>query len=73
MTDSLSLVRRLALASLIANIGIVLTGGAVRLTGSGLGCSTWPRCREDSWTATAEMGATGRSSSATAYSASWWA
>lgn len=51
-----SLVRRLALASLIANIGIVLTGGAVRLTGSGLGCPTWPRCSEDSWTATAEMG-----------------
>src|SRR5690606_13745950 len=51
-----TLVRRLALASLIANIGIVLTGGAVRLTGSGLGCPTWPRCTEESWTATAEMG-----------------
>src|SRR5690606_36576909 len=37
-------------------IGIVLTGGAVRLTGSGLGCPTWPRCTEESWTATAEMG-----------------
>lgn len=51
-----NLVRRLALASLIANIGIVLTGGAVRLTGSGLGCPTWPRCTDESWTATAEMG-----------------
>ena len=36
--------RRLALASVVVNIGIVVTGGAVRLTGSGLGCPTWPRC-----------------------------
>ena len=25
-------------------VGIILTGGAVRLTGSGLGCPTWPQC-----------------------------
>lgn len=31
-------------ANLVAQIGIVVTGGAVRLTGSGLGCSTWPQC-----------------------------
>ena len=31
---------------LVANIGIVVTGGAVRLTGSGLGCPTWPRCTD---------------------------
>ena len=37
-------------ASLVANIGIVVTGGAVRLTGSGLGCRTWPRCTEDDFT-----------------------
>lgn len=48
--------RRLALASLVANVGIVLTGGAVRLTGSGLGCPTWPRCTDGSWTSTTEMG-----------------
>jgi heme a synthase len=36
--------RRLALASLLANIGIVATGGLVRLTNSGLGCPTWPDC-----------------------------
>ena len=41
--------RGFALASLIANIGIVVTGGAVRLTGSGLGCPTWPRCDADSY------------------------
>ena len=42
--------RRLGWATLLANIGIVLTGGAVRLTASGLGCPTWPRCTEDSFT-----------------------
>ena len=36
--------RPAAIASLVVNIGIVLTGGVVRLTGSGLGCPTWPRC-----------------------------
>lgn len=40
----------------MANVGIVLTGGAVRLTESGLGCPTWPRCTDQSWTATSEMG-----------------
>lgn len=30
--------------------GIVVTGGAVRLTGSGLGCPTWPRCTSGSYT-----------------------
>ncbi len=42
--------RRLGWATLVANIGIVLTGGAVRLTGSGLGCPTWPRCTDRSFT-----------------------
>lgn len=46
----------LAVANLIANMGIVLTGGAVRLTGSGLGCPTWPKCTPDSLVNTAEMG-----------------
>ena len=43
-------VRRLAWATLLANIGIVITGGAVRLSGSGLGCPTWPRCTDKSFT-----------------------
>ena len=38
--------RRFAYLTLAANITIVLTGGAVRLTGSGLGCPTWPECTE---------------------------
>jgi cytochrome c oxidase assembly protein subunit 15 len=47
-------VRRLALASVIANAAIVVTGGAVRLTSSGLGCPTWPRCTSGSYTPTSE-------------------
>lgn len=46
----------LAWATLISNIGIVITGGAVRLTASGLGCPEWPRCTADSWVSTPEMG-----------------
>jgi cytochrome c oxidase assembly protein subunit 15 len=36
----------------IANVVIVVTGGAVRLSGSGLGCPTWPSCTENSLTPT---------------------
>jgi heme a synthase len=36
--------RRILLANLLAQVGIVLTGGVVRLTGSGLGCPTFPQC-----------------------------
>lgn len=46
----------LAVANLLANIGIVVTGGAVRLTGSGLGCPTWPRCTDESYVAHGELG-----------------
>lgn len=49
-------VRAIAWASLVSQTLIVGTGGAVRLTGSGLGCPTWPRCTEDSFVATPEMG-----------------
>lgn len=45
-----------AWATLVVQIGIVGTGGLVRLTGSGLGCPTWPRCTDDSLVATSEMG-----------------
>ncbi|GAB2544464.1 COX15/CtaA family protein [Brachybacterium huguangmaarense] len=30
--------------NLVCQMGIIVTGGIVRLTGSGLGCSTWPNC-----------------------------
>lgn len=42
--------------SLATQILIVVTGGLVRLTGSGLGCPTWPKCTDDSLVSTAEMG-----------------
>ena len=38
------------IANLVAQIVIVGTGGAVRLTGSGLGCSTWPMCEPGEFT-----------------------
>ena len=46
-------VRTLSPASgflLFAQAAIVVTGGAVRLTGSGLGCPTWPECTPGSYT-----------------------
>ena len=49
-------VKFFAWASLVSQTLIIGTGGAVRLTGSGLGCPTWPRCTEDSLVSTPEMG-----------------
>lgn len=43
-------------ALLVANTVIILTGGLVRLTGSGLGCPTWPRCTEESFTPHSSLG-----------------
>jgi heme a synthase len=48
--------RRLAWATLAANCLLIVTGGAVRLTGSGLGCPTWPRCTGASFTPHDAMG-----------------
>ena len=42
--------RRVVLVNLILEVGIVVTGGLVRLTGSGLGCPTWPQCVPGSFT-----------------------
>lgn len=50
-------IKKTAWAVAIANIVLVISGGIVRLTGSGLGCDSWPRCTSDgSWTTTPEMG-----------------
>lgn len=51
-----ALMRRLAWASLVANVAIVVSGGVVRLTGSGLGCPTWPRCTDESFVPHGELG-----------------
>ncbi len=52
-------VERWAWASVMANTVIVLTGGLVRLTGSGLGCPTWPRCTDQSFVPHRELGVHG--------------
>jgi heme a synthase len=39
--------RRITLAALVALSVIVVSGAAVRLTGSGLGCDDWPRCNSE--------------------------
>ena len=41
-------VRRVYVANLVAQMGIIVTGAVVRLTSSGLGCPTWPRCTGES-------------------------
>lgn len=48
--------RSLAVANLSVNIIIVVTGGVVRLTSSGLGCPTWPRCTDGSYVPHEELG-----------------
>ncbi|WP_426182715.1 COX15/CtaA family protein [Microbacterium sp. TWP3-1-2b2] len=48
--------RVLAWLSFIAEVIIIGTGGAVRLTGSGLGCSEWPLCTPESLVPTPEQG-----------------
>jgi heme a synthase len=42
--------------SLVSQILIVVTGGVVRLTASGLGCPTWPKCTADSLVTVPAMG-----------------
>ena len=51
-TTSFAWLRGLAVGSLVVNVLIVVTGGAVRLTNSGLGCPTWPKCTAGSLTPT---------------------
>ncbi len=46
---------RLLLLNLVVEVGIVVTGGLVRLTGSGLGCPTWPECTPGSYVPTHEQ------------------
>lgn len=42
--------RRILVVNLVLQVLIVVTGGLVRLTGSGLGCPTWPQCETGSLT-----------------------
>src|SRR3978361_157676 len=52
---SLPTFRLLTRAAVVVLALIVVTGGAVRLTGSGLGCPTWPECTSGSLVPTAEL------------------
>ena len=52
-------VKTWAWASVVANTVIILTGGLVRLTGSGLGCPEWPRCTPESFTPHSSLGVHG--------------
>ena len=48
--------RRVALAGVVANAGIIMTGAAVRLSASGLGCPDWPDCTSSSLVAARTRG-----------------
>jgi cytochrome c oxidase assembly protein subunit 15 len=48
--------RRIALAGILANAGIIMTGAAVRLSKSGLGCPDWPECTRSSLVAAPTRG-----------------
>jgi heme a synthase len=48
--------RRVAVAGVVANAGIIMTGAAVRLSASGLGCPDWPDCTSSSLVAAHSQG-----------------
>lgn len=48
-------IRPILIANLVSEVAIVVTGGIVRVTGSGLGCPTWPECVPGSIAPTAEQ------------------
>ncbi len=56
LAPSPAVMRRWALAGLITSALIILTGAAVRLSQSGLGCPDWPACTAHSVTATGTTG-----------------
>lgn len=43
------------MGALVLLVAIVVTGAGVRLTGSGLGCTDWPRCTETTFTPTSDL------------------
>lgn len=51
--------RAITAAALVALIAIVVSGAAVRLTGSGMGCPTWPTCEDGSLVPRGATGANG--------------
>ena len=55
-TPDRTFVLRWAWASLVANTFIIVTGAVVRLTASGLGCPTWPKCTAESFVPHSRLG-----------------
>ncbi len=58
LSPTLRQLRRLALAGVVANTAIMSTGAAVRLSSSGLGCPSWPRCSQADIVASRNAGQT---------------
>jgi cytochrome c oxidase assembly protein subunit 15 len=56
LAPSPTVMRRIALAGVGASAAIILTGAAVRLSQSGLGCPTWPQCTARSLVAAGDTG-----------------
>lgn len=56
LIDGVRAMRTWLVVSLLCNMGIIVTGAVVRVTGSGLGCSTWPQCHEGSYVPHGEAG-----------------
>lgn len=54
-SESSRLLRVFAWLSFVLNVVIIATGGTVRLTGSGLGCTDWPLCTPGSLVPTPEQ------------------
>jgi cytochrome c oxidase assembly protein subunit 15 len=52
-------VPRLSVSALVLQMALVVSGASVRVTGSGLGCPTWPTCTGSSLTSTAALGTHG--------------
>jgi cytochrome c oxidase assembly protein subunit 15 len=47
--------RKITMVALVLLVAIVVTGAGVRLTGSGLGCTDWPRCTEETFTPSSDL------------------
>ena len=56
LAPSPAVMRRIALAGVAASAAIILTGAAVRLSQSGLGCPDWPQCTARSLVASGDTG-----------------
>ncbi|MGB7961540.1 MAG: COX15/CtaA family protein [Propionicimonas sp.] len=57
LLSSPTALKRWTLASLVSNMLLIVTGGLVRVTQSGLGCSTWPECEPGAYLPHPEAGA----------------